>query len=380
MKKIIVPVAILVLFQIHCKKDAVLEEPPAENLTGTPEIKITTLLNNQGTIWGFDFLPDGSVIFTQKNGILQRFDTASRNTVVITGLPSNISAAGQGGLLDVLVGPDFASTSRIFITYSITGGFLRLASFTLNGNSASNWQILQTTATASTWSGHYGSRLAFGADGKLYWSVGEGGGGSLGGTSSPHQNGQLLNTLWGKIHRLNPDGTIPVDNPLINGSRTTIYSYGHRNPQGITFEPETGRLFSTEHGPNGGCELNLIRAGNNYGWPLYSIGINYNGTTISNGHIAPGITPPLKNWSPALAPAGLTFISHNSFKSWRGNLLSGSLGRRQLLMITMNNGEPGAETVLLENIGRVRNVKQGPAGKIYVSVEDGGRLLELTAN
>jgi aldose sugar dehydrogenase len=240
--------------------------------------------------------------------------------------------------------------------------------------------VLAITESASTWNGHFGSRIVFGADGKLYWSVGEGGGGSLGGASSPHQNGQRLNTLWGKIHRMNLDGTVPADNPLLPGqsTRSTIYSYGIRNPQGMAFEPGSNRLFEHEHGPSGGCELNRIEAGNNYGWPLYSSGINYNGTNISNGHNAPGITAPLKTWTPALAPSGMTFINHPSFRDWNGNLLMGSLGRRHLLMIKMTNGVPGEETVLLNNAGRIRNVKMGPGGRVYVSVED-GRLLMLTA-
>jgi glucose/arabinose dehydrogenase len=180
---------------------------------------------------------------------------------------------------------------------------------------------------------------------------------------------------------MNLDGSVPADNPLLPGQsvRTTIYSYGHRNPQGMAFEPGSGKLFVNEHGPSGGCELNLIEAGNNFGWPLYSNGINYDGSAISNGHNGMGILAPLKSWTPALAPSGLTFINHNSFKDWKGNILMGSLGRRQLLMIKMVNGVPGTETILLENNGRIRNVKMGPAGKIYVSVEEGGRLLTLTA-
>jgi len=350
-------------------------------LTGVPTITITTLLTNQGTIWGFDVLPNGNLLFTQKTGSMQLFDTTTRTTTNITGLPTNISATGQGGLLDLAISPDFASSRSVYVTYSITGGFLSLARFTLNANLAANWQVLQTTESASTWNGHFGSRIAFGPDGKLYWSVGEGGAATLGGASSPHQNGQRLNTLWGKIHRMNPDGTVPADNPILPGQtvRTTIFSYGHRNPQGMAFQPVTGRLFANEHGPSGGCELNRIESGNNFGWPLFSNGINYNGTPISNGHNGAGIVAPLKSWTPALAPAGLTFINHPSFRDWNGNILMGSLGRRQLLMISMANGVPGSETVLLENIGRIRNVKMGPAGKIYVSVEDGGRLLSLTA-
>jgi len=375
---------VFLLLLSSCSKDTDLvstQPPVTPPLTGTPEITITTLLSNQGIIWGFDVLPNGNLLFTQKTGVMQLFDTTTRSATIITGLPSNISSSGQGGLLDVAVSPDYSTSRTVFVTYSITGGFLSLARFVLNGNTASNWQVLQTTESASTWNGHFGSRIAVGPDGKLYWSVGEGGDASLGGASSPHQNGQRLNTLWGKIHRMNLDGTVPTDNPLLPGqtTRTTIFSYGHRNPQGMAFEPGSGRLFANEHGPSGGCELNRIEAGNNFGWPLYSNGINYNGTNISNGHNGPGIVAPLKSWSPALAPSGLTFINHISFKDWNGNMLMGSLTLRQLLMIKMTNGVPSSETILLENIGRIRNVKMGPAGKIYVSVEGGGRLLALTA-
>ena len=374
---------VFLLFLFSCSKNTEPQSPPiiTPPLTGTPVITITTLLSNQGIIWGFDFLPNGNLLFTQKTGTMRLYDTTTLSNALITGLPSTISAAGQGGLLDLVISPDYATSRTVYVTYCITGGFLSLARFTLNGTAATNWQVLHTTESASTWNGHFGSRIAFGPDGKLYWSVGEGGGGSLGGASSPHQNGQRLNTLWGKIHRMNLDGTIPADNPLLPGQtvRSTIFSYGHRNPQGMAFEPTSNRLFVNEHGPSGGCELNRVQAGENFGWPLYSTGVNYDGTTISNGHNAPGIVAPLKSWTPAFAPSGLTFINHPSFRDWNGNLLMGSLGRRQLLMIRMTNGVPGTETILLENNGRIRNVKMGPAGKIYVSVEDGGRLLTLTA-
>lgn len=363
-----------------CRKDNDDSGNEDGGLTGTPELAIQDILTGQGIIWGFDFLPNGNVLYSQKTGSLRIYDTLSKTQTAVTGLPSGISAAGQGGLLDVCVAPASVASGFIYITYSITGGFLRLARFTLNGNSISNFQVLYTTESASSWSGHFGSRLAFGPDGKLYWTVGEGGGGSLGGASSPHQNGQLLSTFWGKIHRINPDGSVPADNPVLGGNRSTIFSYGHRNPQGLAFEPKTGRLFSTEHGPNGGCELNMIASGNNYGWPLYSTGINYDGTNISGrSHSAPGIAVPVKTWTPALAPSGLTFINHPTFRDWNGNLLAGSLGRKHLLMISMAGGNPGTETILLEATGRIRNVKQGPSGKIYVSVEDGGRLVEIRA-
>lgn len=372
--------ALTILALGSCQKDkqeAASTEPG--QLTGRPEITTKTVLNNAGIIWGFDFLPDGKIIVSQKNGQLQILDTATGGLTAVSGLPSNINPSGQGGLLDVLVAPDFATSRRIYLTYSTTGNFLTLVHFRLEGTTTTGWTTLHTTATPSQYAGHYGSRLAFGPDGKLYWAVGEGGVTSQGGATSPNQNGQLLNTLWGKIHRINPDGTIPADNPVLEGSgRSTIFTFGHRNPQGMAFMPGTNRLYATEHGPSGGCELNLIEGGRNFGWPLFSNGVNYNGSAISNGHNGTGITAPLVSWTPALAPSGLAFINHPSYRDWNGSLLTGSLGRRHLLMVTFSNGQPGAETVLLPNIGRVRQVKQGPLGIVYVSVED-GRLLALTA-
>jgi aldose sugar dehydrogenase len=355
--------------------------PTPPTLTGTPIITSKTLASGRGIIWGIATLPNGRLLLSEKAGGLFVLDTSTLNISAISGLPSNVNSSGQGGWLDVCVAPDFATSSLVYATYTISGNFLQLARFVLSGNSASNWQVLHTTATASSWGGHYGSRMVFGTDGKLYWSVGEGGGGSLGGASSPHQNGQLLNTFWGKIHRMNADGSVPPDNPVFAGAptaRSTIFSYGHRNPQGMCVQPGTGKLYATEHGPSGGCELNLVEAGKNYGWPLYSNGINYNGTTISNGHNAPGITAPLQSWSPALAPGGLTFINHPSFRDWNGRLLSASLGRRQLLMIQLENGVPVSDTILFNGIGRVRDVVQSADGKILFSVDD-GRLMQITA-
>ncbi len=369
----------IVLFFTQCKKntrEVVVDTPPSETV-----LVLNTLLSDQGIIWGFDWLPNGQLIFTQKTGTMRLYNPVDSSVTNVSGMPANIFAAGQGGLMDICVAPDFATTNRIYTTYSITGGFLQLASFELNGNTASNWQMLAVTESPSTWNGHYGSRIVIGNDGYVYWAVGEGGGGSLGGASSPHQNGQRLNTLWGKIHRLNRDGSIPADNPVLPGAAeaTTQFSMGHRNPQGLAFNPTTNVLYSSEHGPNGGCELNVIEAGRNYGWPLYSTGINYNGTIISNGHAAAGITEPILHWSPAFAPSNITFINHPSFGRFNGNLLIGSLARRQILMYEMGTGTPTNPTVLFENIGRVRNVKQVPGASIYFSVEDGGRLMEIKA-
>ncbi len=348
-------------------------------LKGTPTITTKTVLSGRGVIWGFDTLPLGKIIFTEKVGGLFIYDSLNGSVSPINGLPANVESNGQGGWLDVCSSPNVKNDNLIYVTYSITNNFLQLASFSLNNNNATNWQILKTTTTSSSWGGHYGSRICFGKDGKLYWSVGEGGDGSYGGATSPHQNAQNLSSLWGKIHRLNVDGSNPNDNPTISGNLpSSVYSYGHRNPQGLCFKPNSNNLFSTEHGPKGGCELNLIEPAKNYGWPLYSDGVNYDDTNISDGHNGTGITAPLKSYIPALAPGGICFINHNSYRDWNGNLLISSLGRRQLLLVSLQNNVPIKDTVLFDNIGRVRNVKQTSAGKIIFSIDD-GRLMEMVA-
>jgi glucose/arabinose dehydrogenase len=371
-------ILIIILLLSSCDKSTSNNET-VNQLKGTPNITTKTVLSGRGIIWGFDTLPLGKIIFTEKAGGLFIYDSLNGSVSPINGLPTNVQSNGQGGWLDVCSSPNIKNDNLIYVTYSITNNFLQLARFSLNNNNATNWQILKTTTTTSSWGGHYGSRICFGNDGKLYWSVGEGGNGSYGGAASPHQNAQNLSSLWGKIHRLNIDGSNPNDNPTIAGNPpSSIYSYGHRNPQGLCFKPNSNSLFSAEHGPKGGCELNLIEPAKNYGWPLYCDGVNYDDTKISDGHNGTGITAPLKSYTPALAPGGICFINHNSYRDWNGNLLISSLGRRQILMVSFQNNLPVKDTVLFNNIGRVRNVKQTSSGKILFSIDD-GRLMEMVA-
>lgn len=350
----------------------------------SPNLKTTTLVNNHEIIWGMDFLPNGDILFTEKRGRIYRY-TVAGVTEELTGVPTGINTSGQGGLLDIKVHPSYASNGWIYISYAInhTGGgsLLRLTRFKLNGNAITNTENLFTTQSANTWYGHYGSRIVFDSAGMLYLSIGEGGTLSYGGASSANQNAQDTKNDWGKVHRMTDDGKIPSDNPVLPGNTaaTTVYSYGHRNPQGMIFDPVNNRIWENEHGPMGGDEINLIQKGNNYGWPLVCYGKNYDGVAVSANPTAPGITNPTKYWDPSIAPSGLAVITSNNFKSWKGSLLTGSLKFNYVSRVTLQGDKITGEEKILEGIGRVRNIKQGPDGNIYVSVEGPGRIIKVTA-
>lgn len=347
-----------------------------------PGFRIETLLNNYEVIWGMDFLPDGDLLFTEKKGKLHRYRAGK--VTAISGLPE-INSNGQGGLMDIKVHPAYASNGWIYCTYSAfdnnRNGQLTLIRFKLTGDAISNIETLLKTSTPDLWSGHYGSRIDFDKEGMLYVSVGEGGPTSYGGPTSGNKNAQNVKSEWGKIHRMTDDGKVPADNPVLpgNSAATTVYSYGHRNPQGMAYNPLTNEIWENEHGPKGGDEVNIIKKGANYGWPMVSYGINYDGKPVSAEPVMNGVEAPIHTWTPSIAPSGLAFITSDKFKAWKGHMLVGSLSFTHLTRCEFANGKLVKETKMLEKIGRVRNVKQGPDGNIYVSVEGPGRVLQLIA-
>lgn len=347
-----------------------------------PQLKYNTILTGYEIIWGMDFLPDGDMIFGEKRGKLYR--KTNETVTEITGFPAVLSS-GQGGLLDIKAHPDYADNGWIYASYSASntsgGGLLKLIRFRITGNQVRDIENLFTTNGSDTWFGHYGSRIVFDKGNYLYLSVGEGGTTSYGGPDTPNNNAQNPASSWGKIHRFRDDGSVPADNPVLPGntSPTSVYSYGHRNPQGLTVHPVTDEIWETEHGPKGGDEVNIILKGANYGWPVYSLGVNYDGTTISSGHTAKGITEPLYTWTPSIGICGMAFITSDRFKSWKGNLLVSGLASQRLYRCVVNNNKITDEEVVLTNYGRVRNVRQAPDGSIYVSVENPGRIIQILA-
>lgn len=369
---------LLMMFNASCiDKDPV---PPEEEPLADPEVTVTTVVTGYEIIWGMDFLPGGDMIFGEKRGKLYRL---SNGTVKeITGFPA-VLTSGQGGLLDIRVHPDYSTNGWIYASYSgsLPGGSgqLNLIRFRIVNDQVQDTENLFSSGGTNTWYGHYGSRILFDRDKYLLLSIGEGGTASRGGQDSPNLNAQDTNSNWGKIHRFNDDGTIPPDNPVLPGKTvpSSVWSYGHRNPQGLAMHPVTGEIWSSEHGPRGGDELNIIRKGFNYGWPLYSIGVNYDGSGISSGHTAPGIEPPLYTWTPSVGVCGIAFITSDTFKAWKGNLLATALASQKLYRFEVNGNNVIKETELLTGYGRVRNVAQGPDGAVYASVEGPGRIIRI---
>lgn len=380
--KISILLSIILLFLHACNKEPVadLNGDLLYDTTGTPQLTIKTILTDHEIIWGMSFLPNGDLIFGEKQGKLYRKNNES--VTEIMGFPEVLSS-GQGGLLDIKVHPDYSANGWIYACYAASnpdgGGQLKLIRFKITNDKVQNIENIFTTNGRNKWYGHYGSRILFDKAKYLYLSIGEGGEGTYGGANTVNNNAQSPGSSWGKIHRFRDDGSIPSDNPVIPGNSVpvSIYSYGHRNPQGLALHPITGKIWETEHGPRGGDEINLIVSGANYGWPAYSIGVNYDGTTISSGHTAIGITTPIYTWTPSIATCGITFITSNKFKSWKGNLLVCGLVSEKLFRLVVSGDRIVEEAVLLNNSGRVRNVIQAPDGSIYVSVENPGRIIQI---
>ena len=352
--------------------------PKPENLfiSETQKVKLDTIFRGVESCWGLAFLPNNEMLVTEKSGRLFRVKK-DRSKQVISGVPG-VSNDGQGGLMDVILHPDFKKNSIIYISYSAVKkeGATVLATTAimrakLTGNKLADQQIIFEALPYSRTRHHYGSRMVFGRDGLLYFSVGERG--------NEKENPQTTSNDLGKIHRIKDDGSIPADNPFVNtpGAKASIFSYGHRNPQGITIDPTTGLLWSHEHGPRGGDEINIPVAGKNYGWPTISYGINYNGKTITDKTAMPGMEQPLLYWIPSIAPSGMAFVQGNRYKGWKGDLLVGSLRFKYLNRCQVKDGKIVKEELLLKNIGRLRDVRMGPDGYIYVAVENPGYIFKL---
>ncbi|GGW60673.1 glucose/arabinose dehydrogenase [Winogradskyella epiphytica] len=318
--------------------------------------------------WGFVFLPDGAMLITEKSGELIHFKEGTKT--LISGLPE-IYVRGQGGLLDIELHPNYADNGWIYLTHASAdgpgdGGNTALIRAKLEGNTLTNVEQLYKGELNTTKGQHFGSRIEFDNDGYLYFSIGDRG--------NRDENPQDITRDGGKIYRLNDDGSIPDDNPFVDeaNAKTAIYSYGHRNPQGMMMHPETGEIWVHEHGPKGGDEINIIAKGKNYGWPLVSYGVNYSGTSFTDNTTLPGMKDPLFYWVPSIAPSGMTFVTSDIYPEWNGNLLVGSLKFNYLEGLVLENNTVVKRKKLLEDIGRVRSVKQGPDGYIYVGVENLG--------
>ena len=334
------------------------QEPPAVDLAHE------VVFDNEDVLWGFDFLPDGSMLVTEKSGTL--FHVVDGEGVEIAGLPQ-VRDAGQGGLMDVHLHPNYSENGWLYLSYSSVegegpGGNTAIARARLKDNGLTDFEVVYKASPNTGSRAHWGSRIRWGGDGKLYFCIGD--------RFSRDVNPQDLSRDGGKVYRINDDGSIPEDNPFVDteGARPAIYSYGHRNPQGMAVHPETGQVWTHEHGPRGGDEINIIRPGVNYGWPVITYGINYNGTTITEETEREGMAQPLHYWVPSIAPSGMAFITSDRYPGWEGDLLVGSLKFAYLDHVVMDGEKVVREEKLLNGLGRLRDVRMGPDGLIYASV------------
>ena len=355
---------------------------PEVTLSNDPEITVTTIVTGNDVIWGMELLPNGDLIYGEKKGkiYIKRGD----QSILLEGFPT-VKSGGQGGFMDLKAHPNYDKNGWIYATFtslvSEKNTEVKLVRFKVKNDKIQNVEDIFATGGGNTFNNHYGSRIAFDKNNFLFVSIGEGGGSSLGGPNSTNKNAQDTKLNWGKVHRMKDNGDVPKDNPVLPGNTkpTTMFSYGHRNPQGLTLNPQTGDIWETEHGPKGGDEINIISKGVNYGWPTYSIGINYNGTTVSNDHKAEGIKEPIFTWTPSIGVCGITFINSENFKSWNGNFLATGLAGQKLYRFVIKDNKVVEENIWMEKMGRFRNVIQGSDGAIYISLEGPGRILKVTA-
>ncbi len=339
----------------------------------TGPINVEIIAGDLERPWSLEFLPDGRMLVSERPGALRIINADGRKSAPVTGLPE-IFAKGQGGLLDLVLSPNFAKNRLIYFSFSEPKegqASTAVARAGLNGNRLENLQVIFRQSPKVEGGNHFGSRLIFARDGTLFITTGE---------RFKFGPAQDLSSHLGKILRINADGSIPADNPFVKtpNARPEIWSYGHRNVQGAAIHPDTGILWINEFGPRGGDELNVSKAGGNYGWPLVSWGKHYNGTDIPDPSTRPDFIAPIAHWTPVISPSGMTFYTGDLFANWRGNLLIAGLSSKALIRLSLKDTRVVSEERLDLN-RRIRDVKQGPDGAIYVLTDDNdGELLRLS--
>lgn len=341
--------------------------PIAEVSSRVERFRVIRIASGLEYPWGLTFLPNGSLLVTERVGRMWILGEG-RTKQSVVGLPSMVTG-GQGGLLDVALDPAFSANRWIYFSYAAPGpretAGTAVARARLEGNQLRDFRILYEMRHKTSSTLHFGSRIVFGKDGMLYISTGERG---------ERNRAQDLSDTAGKVLRIHPDGRIPQDNPWIGQKNVSpeIYTYGHRNIQGMAVHPDTGKIWIHEHGPRGGDEINVLIPGANYGWPVITYGREYSGNTpIGEGTHKEGMEQPLLQWTPSIAPSGMTFYTGNRFPRWKGNLFVGALVGQHLRRLVVNGEQVVEEEVLLhQQIGRIRDVRTGPDGFLYVITDE----------
>ena len=353
---------------IACTTLSVHAQPSALD-TDLVELDVTVVTEGLEALWGFTFLPDGDILATERPGRLRLIRNGTLLNQPISGVP-DVFARGQGGLLDVVLHPDFESNQWVYLSYA--------KPMNDNSTTAVARGRLQDMALVdvedifiadSKGRGHYGSRLVFDNDGYLFVTVGDR-------QANPNEDqanhpAQDRGNHHGTVNRLHDDGSIPSDNPFVgqDGIEPSIWSYGHRNPQGMVHDSASGRLWINEHGPQGGDELNLVKPSLNYGWPVIGYGVNYGGKTLHDGTHQDGMEQPVHYWVPSIATSGMVLYTGGLIEAWTGNLLVGGLGGQQIARLTMDGTEVVSEETIFSGNGRVRDIRQGPDGAIYIGID-----------
>jgi aldose sugar dehydrogenase len=365
-------VFLLLLFAIiSCKANP--GEKDSDRFTSSElKIKVELLAENLQNPWSMAFLPDGRILIAERPGRLRIFENGKLNPEPIAGLPP-VWANGQGGLLDVVLHPDYETNGWIYLAYARRGqqgGNTAISRVKLTGNQLIEEELLFHGEPSTNAGQHFGSRILFDGDNFLYFTIGDRG---------EMDNAQNLGNHNGKIMRLRDDGSVPHDNPFVNraGAKPEIWNYGHRNIQGMAWHPITGELWTHEHGPRGGDEINIELKGENYGWPKVTHGINYNGTQITPHTSLPGMIDPIHQWTPSIAPCGMCFVTSSKYPQWENNLLVGALAGQHIQRLVFDGHNVVHTERLLEGRARFRDIRQGPDGFIYVLTEGPGQFFRL---
>ena len=341
--------------------------------------RIESVADGFDSPWAMAFLPGGDLLVTDRSGSLNLIADGKRQSSPVGGVPE-VRASGQGGLLDLELHPDFSVPGNgwIYLSYASPkqrgekgrGANTALMRARLRNNQLVDQELLFKAQPNYSQTQHYGGRIVFDGEGNVYLTVGDRGG---------RDEVQQLDNARGKIFRLHDDGSIPEDNPFLGtkGATPSTWSTGHRNPQGFAVHPETGVLWAHEHGPRGGDELNIIEGGKNYGWPIITYGVNYSGSQITPNTAMAGMEQPVTYWVPSIAPSGMAFLTGDTYAGWDGDLFIGSLKFQRVYRLVLEGQKVVHQESLLNGIGRVRAIEQGPDGYLYIAVEKPGRIVRL---
>ena len=337
--------------------------------------KVETVAEGLRNPWAMEMLPDGRFLVTERSGRLRVIGADGKLQKEPVANVPDVVARGQGGLLDVRLHPGYAQNGWIYLSFSkpLPGGSLTsIIRARLKENALTDIEtVFEPPADEATnGSVHFGNRIEFDGKGFMFFSIGERG---------EQENAQKLENVKGKVHRLHDDGRVPADNPFVKttGAEPSIWSYGNRNIQGLRFQPGTGLLWASEHGPRGGDELNLIRKGANYGWPVITYGINYSGTKITDLTQKEGMEQPVKYWTPSPAFCGMDFYTGDKFPQWKGSLFISALALQKVHRLTIANQKVTQEEIILEHTGRVRDIRCFADGFVYVIYDEPGKIVRL---